>query len=323
MVVLSVGARDGGRVASRRAFRGRAHTRGIRLRYRARRKRSRETQAMAGASRHGSRVARGIAARVRRETGEELARLDVENVRTLNGTREVSRRRGRGRSASTTAVSLFFATCCSRGRGVTAEWGNRGGLGQPPRAHRVRIASKHRGEDERARLGGFGRSRRARARRPGRSFPCRSFRAPFPETRGNTGRWRAGDARDRLSRSRRGRKFSGRTARDDCARRALVCDSTVTRAASTFDAKCPAGSDGARHALRFSFATRTPRNVSSDPSAPSRGKFPPHLYGQTVWAKAGRFFFVFPFWDFPLLYRLPRIQTMPRSDRKSFLGGKS
>ena len=86
MVVLSVGARDGGsrRVASRVS---RTRARGGRLRYRARRKRSRETQAMAGASRNGSRDRSCIAGRVRRETCEDVARLDVENVRTLNGTR--------------------------------------------------------------------------------------------------------------------------------------------------------------------------------------------------------------------------------------------
>ena len=81
--------RAGWRVASRRVARfADARTRGgIWLRYRARRKRSRETQAMAGASRNGSRDRSCIAGRVRRETCEEVARLDVENVRTLNGTR--------------------------------------------------------------------------------------------------------------------------------------------------------------------------------------------------------------------------------------------
>jgi hypothetical protein len=78
-----------GRVASRRAFRGRAHTRGkfgfdtaLGGNALAKRRPWRErADTEVG-------VARGIAARVRRETGEDVARLDVENVRTLNGTRE-------------------------------------------------------------------------------------------------------------------------------------------------------------------------------------------------------------------------------------------
>ena len=89
MVVLSVGARDGGsrRVASR-VSRTRAHAGefgfdtalgGNALAKRRPWRERADTEVG---------VARGIAARVRRETGEDVARLDVENVRTLNGTRE-------------------------------------------------------------------------------------------------------------------------------------------------------------------------------------------------------------------------------------------
>ena len=87
MVVLSVGARDGGsrRVASR-VSRTRAHAEEFGF-----------DTALGGnalakrrpwrSSRNGSRDRSCIAGRVRRETCEDVARLDVENVRTLNGTR--------------------------------------------------------------------------------------------------------------------------------------------------------------------------------------------------------------------------------------------
>ena len=118
--------RGGWRVASRRVARfADARTRGgIRLRYRARRKRSRETQAMAGASRHGSRGRswhRGAgSARDRRRRRATRCGKRAHLERDARGCRDGC---GVGGARQRRRSRFFFATCCSRGRGVTAEMG--------------------------------------------------------------------------------------------------------------------------------------------------------------------------------------------------------
>ena len=142
MVVLSVGAGDGGsrRVASR-VSRTRAHAGefgfdtalgGNALAKRRPWRERADTEVG---------VARGIAARVRRETGEDVARLDVENVRTLNGTREgVATAAAWEERVNDGGLAFFSRPVVREGEGSLRRWGNRGGLGQPPRAHRMRNA---------------------------------------------------------------------------------------------------------------------------------------------------------------------------------------
>ena len=259
---------------------------------------------MAGASRNGSRDRSCIAGRVRRETCEDVARLDVENVRTLNGTRARVATAARVGGARRRRRSRFFSRPVVReGEGSLRSW----------RARRTRSASASAPRENRtvntagktnSRVSAVLVGRVARARRVDREDLSRvvAFALRFPRLEvtpvDGARATRATAFRDRAA----GESFRGRTARDECARRALVCDSTVTRAASTFDAKCPAWvATSAQHELRFSFATRTlMTHVSSDPLRHSRGKFPPHLYGQTVRAKLDDFS-CFHFGNFPFL----------------------
>ena len=142
MVVVSVGARDGGsrRVASR-VSRTRAHAGEFGFdtalggnalaKRRPWRERADRKPGSVVASRRGD----------RRETREDVARLNVENVRTLNGTRErVATAAAWEERVNDGGLAFFSRPVVREGEGSLRRWGNRGGLGQPPRAHRVRIA---------------------------------------------------------------------------------------------------------------------------------------------------------------------------------------